>query len=385
MISGHVRQKPKKTGRWYVLLEMPREAGEPRKTDWQRPSYRTRKEAEAALVRIRADQEKGLYAAPTKVTVKQYLVDRWLPAIEGTVKPTTFDGYKRHVDLYLVPRLGGKRLNELTPEGISALYASLRKSGKVDGTALAESTVVKIHATLHRALRDAVRWRLLALNSASTATKPKQRPPGDAVRAWPAKSLALFIHQAQDHWLYPALHLAAYTGMRRAEVVGLRWQDVDVDGGFLTVRHTITTVSGRPLSETPKNSRGRKVSLDPPTVAVLKALRRQQKADRLAVGPGWNESGLVFLGRKGTALHPDTLSKAFKCLVAKEPLLQPIRLHDLRHTHATLLLQAGVAANVVRERLGHSSVAFTLTIYAHVLPGMQEDAATRFASLVSGA
>jgi integrase len=169
--------------------------------------------------------------------------------------------------------------------------------------------------------------------------------------------------------------------MRRGELVGLRWVDVDLVGGRLSVRQTLTAVGSLVVAGEPKTKRGkRNVALDRSTTRALSDWKLAQQRERSAAGGAWEDSGLVFTREDGRLIHPDLLSKWFVRSVG-EALLTPIRFHDLRHTHASLALQAGVPAKVVSERLGHATVAFTLDVYSHVIPGLQEEAAERIAAL----
>jgi integrase len=188
----------------------------------------------------------------------------------------------------------------------------------------------------------------------------------------------------RDHELFPLLRLAATTGMRRGEVLGLRWRDVDLQRGVLQVVQQRVRGADALTYGPPKTSRGRRrIDLDPATVSALREHRRRQLEDRLAFGPGYIDADLVFARADGSPLDPDVVSRSFERL-ARRVGLTPIRFHDLRHTHATLALAAGIHPKVVQERLGHSSVSITLDLYSHAVPAMQADAASRIAAIVDG-
>jgi len=335
------------------------------------------------LARLLADQDDGAYVAPRRLTLGSFLLEHWLPAIESTVRPTTFDGYRRHVDLYLVPRLGAVQLQQLSGDQLSRFYRDLMKEGGTGGGELSPSTVRRVHNTAHGALRDAVRWGHLRVNPATAAVKPRQPTVGSRdIATWTAGELRSFLTHTSDDRLYALWRLAATTGMRRGEVLGLRWLDVDVAARRLAVRQTATAISSRIVFGEPKTMRGkRNVALDADTVVALESWKRLQEREQTAWGDTWTPTGLVFSREDGTLIHPDLISKWFVRHV-RESGVRPIRLHDLRHTHASLALQAGVSAKVVSERLGHATVAFTLDVYSHVIPGLQEDAADRIAALV---
>ncbi|HMT61270.1 MAG TPA: site-specific integrase, partial [Microthrixaceae bacterium] len=185
-----------------------------------------------------------------------------------------------------------------------------------------------------------------------------------------------------DHRLLASFVVFATTGMRRGEVLGLRWSDVDLANGRLSVVNTITTVNGRPVETSTKTKKSRRrVSLDAATLGALRAHQERQDIERASAGSAWSDTGLVFTREDGSAIHPDRFSHWFADLVEKAGV-PPIRLHDLRHTHATLALEAGVHPKVVSERLGHATVGITLDLYSHVTPSLDELAAETIAALV---
>ena len=228
-----------------------------------------------------------------------------------------------------------------------------------------------------------MRKRRVGVNVAIDADPPRAsatRPPRPVV--WAPSELAAFLRHVDAHHHGVLFRLAGMTGLRRAELCGLRWSAVDLDAGRLTVLHTVTAVAHQRVGGTPKTERGvRTVDLDPQTVTALRAHRAVQLGQRMLVGPGWRDEGWVFAMVDGRSWHPDVVSRAFERLVASAGLPR-VRFHDLRHAHASHLLAAGVNVKVVSERLGHASVAFTLDVYSHVMPGQQADAAAAVAALV---
>jgi integrase len=381
-MRGSVVQKPKGTGRWYVVLDLDRDGTGRRRQKWH-SGFRTKREAEKGLTALLATQDTGTYVAPQKITLGEYLADRWLPAIEATVRPTTFAGYRAHVRVYVNPALGSIPLQSVTTDQLNAFYLQLHRAGGRDGAALAPATVRRVHATLHRAFRDAMSWGYLNRNPAAPAVKPKQRSPGSVeMKTWTVADVRRFLDHVQGDRLFPAWRLAASTGLRRGELLGLRWQDVDLDTGRVSVRQTLTTVGNKVAFGEPKTARGkRNIALDGVTIGALRMWRARQAQERLTFGQAWHDTGLVFSREDGSLIHPDTFSFWFDRQVRAAGVPR-IRFHDLRHTHATLALQAGVPAKVVSERLGHATVAFTLDVYSHVIPALQEDAAERIAALV---
>lgn len=308
------------------------------------------------------------------LTVEQFL-ERWLPAIENTIRPSTFAGYRAHVRHHIVPHLGEQRVRDVTATALNTMYGSLLGKVSTKGRSLGPATVRRVHATVHRALRDAVRWGLLDENPADRSDPPRLRT-GIEMKTWSSDEVRFFLEFSKHDALHALWFLLATTGLRRGEALGLRWPDLDLRGGNLAVRQTIVEVGGKILVSTPKTARGRRlVALDAATLAVLKRHNR---------GLSQSHNGLVFARSDGQPLRPSVVTRRFARLVADSGLPK-IRLHDLRHTHATLALQAGVHPKIVSERLGHSTIAFTLDVYSHALHHMQREAADKLGELLFGA
>lgn len=347
---------------------------------------RTRKEAQRVLTDHIKRQHDGDYQAPDRITLGMYLTDRWLPTKRSQLRPSTFDSYRRNIHNHVIPRLGAIPLQRLTAEDLDRFYADLLSSGRLNGKGggLSAKSVRYIHSILRKAIADAHRKGTIVRNVADVADPPK--PSASAkkseMRAWTPEQLRQFLDEIADHRLVAAYFLAANTGMRRGEVLGLRWQDVDLDRGRLSVQQALVNIAYElHVSDVKTQSSRRVVDLDERTVAVLRSWRKRQLEEQILVGRRADEGALVFSQPDGAPVHPDHFSQVFERHVAKSDLPR-IRLHDLRHTHATILLQAGVPVKVVSERLGHSSPAFTMTVYQHVLPGMQADAAAAFSAAV---
>lgn len=304
----------------------------------------------------------------------EFLLEHWLPAISATVRPSTLAGYRGHVVNHIVPQLGTKPLSELNGPVLNTLLNALLHDGnrKCPG-ALSPVTVRRVYATLHRALGDSVRWGLLDRNPADACDPPRCTLVGDHM-TWDVDELRRFLEVARDDRLYALWFLLATTGLRRGEALGLRWCCVDLEKGIISIVETLIAVGHRIQTSTPKSARGRRVvALDAPTTRVL---RNHFEA---AVRPAPDD--YVFVDERRAPLHPVAVTRSFSRLV-REAQLRPIRLHDLRHTHATLALKAGVHPKIVSERLGHSTVSLTLDVYSHALPSLQREAVDRLADLV---
>lgn len=288
---------------------------------------------------------------------------------------------KRHI----VPALGSMTLQNLTSPRLNALYADLLESGRRDGKGrLSPRTARYVHTIIRKALKDAVRW-----NPAATlpdyAQAPRHVPHEREQATWTPAELRTFLDGVRDDRLYAAFMLAGTTGVRRGEVLGLRWRDVDLDAGRAAVTQTLLSLRYKLMFSTPKTAKGRRsVALDRVTISSLRVHRKRQLEERLALGPGYHDDDLVFVREDGQPFHPELFSELF-VQHTRRLGLPGIRLHDLRHTHATLALAAGVHPKVVSERLGHATVSITLDTYSHGVPSLQEEAAEQLAPVVCGA
>jgi integrase len=385
-MRGHIRKRGSK---WAVVVDVGRDPDTGQRRQKWHSGFDRRKDAEDALTRILGQLGDAAYVEPSKLTVSEYLTARWLPAIRTRVRPSTWDSYRRNVERHLVPRLGHQRLQRLTGDQLNAMYAELLADGRRDGEGLSPRTVRYLHAIVRRALEDAVRWHLVARNVAEQADPPKQTRNREAMRGWMAEQLRAFLDHVRDDRLYALWLLLASTGMRLGEALGLGREHLDLDASRASVRRNLVAVRGRgdereAFWSEPKTEKSRRaVALDPATVDALRAHRKRQLEERMALGPAWQDRGLLFCREDGLELDPDWVSKRFERL-ARAASLPAIRLHDLRHTHATLALQAGIHPKVVSERLGHSTVSMTLDTYSHAIPAMQEDAAAKVAALILG-
>ena len=310
-----------------------------------------------------------------KLTLERFLWDKWLPAITTTIRTSTYLSYESHLRNHICPHIGHMRLDKVDGSTLNGLYATLLEKGRRNGSALSPSTVRRVHAALHRAFRDAVRWDLINRNPADSADPPKLRANRRVeLTTWSADELARFLRHVGHDPLYPLWMLLATTGMRRGEVLGLRWCDIALDRGEAAVRQTVVSHNYKIDISEPKTARGRRViALDEYTVQRLRSLKKQECPS--------SEANLLFHYRTGNPINPIDISKRFIEL-SREAGLPRIRLHDLRHTHATLALQAGIHPKIVSERLGHSTISFTLDVYSHAIPHLQKEAAGQIASLL---
>lgn len=378
--AGSIRKE--KNGSWSFVVDTA-PLGAPRR-QMRRRGFRTRREAQQALDRLKASLDRGEFVERSPQNVREYM-ERWLPAIRGTVEPSTWESYERNVQNHLLPALGDIRLQALTPDHLSDLYATLAESGRRDGRGgLSPRTVQYCHMILHRALVDAVRRGAVVRNVADYALVPAPRRTRRSAEmaTWTASEVATFLDSTRHDRLYVVWHVALMTGMRRGEVLGLRWRDCDLEAGRLRLVRQLRVVRHVPEFSDLKTDRSRRqVGLDPETRTLLRQHRRAQLEERLMVGEGYRDGDLLFAKPDGLYYHPEAVSKVFDRRVARYAVPR-IRFHDMRHTWATLALQAGVHPKIVSDRLGHASVAFTLDVYSHAVQGLDDDAAARVADLV---
>ncbi len=343
-------------------------------------SFRTKKEAQAALSELLAAHQSGTFVAPSRLLLRDF-VGPWMAGLENQGrKPTTLHGYRAVLNTHVLPRLGNVALQELRASDFDALYASLLKTG-----GLSLTSVHHVHAVMNKLLNDAERKGLVMRNVARLATAPSlttARSKAPEMQVWTPAELSTFLRSIEGNRNETLFRLLAMTGMRRSEVVGLRWSDVDLARHRLTVNQAATVVDGDEVLDTPKSRRSRRViDLDTDTVSLLQRHRSVQRELYLRLGVTASASDRVFTNEIGDPIRPHSVGQAFGRLVTVAAVPR-IRLHDLRHTHASHLLMAGINVKVVSERLGHASVSFTLDTYAHVMPGQQAEAAAAAAALL---
>lgn len=373
-----------KRGTTYSLvLDVGRDADGKRIRRWH-SGFPTKRLAEQARTKLLGDLDAGRYLEPTKTTLGEFLERQWLPAIKSTLRSSTWTLYDQNIRAHIVPALGLVQLRALAPGALNVFYGEALVSGRRDGKGgLAPTTVKKLHTILHRALRDAVRWGLVERNVTELADPPAAKSPEKPV--WNSAEIRRFLDSQRADRLFALWRLAATTGMRRGELCGLRWSDVDLEAGRLDVRKTLVEVAYRLEVSEPKTNAGRRtVALDPATVVALRAHRKRQLEERLAWGAAWQGVGeLVFVQQDGSPIRPGALTGFFENR-AKAAGLAPLTLHGIRHSYVTALLRDGTPVRAVSARVGHASANVTMGIYAHVIPGDDEQAALAGAALIGG-
>ena len=330
---------------------------------------KTRKEVQEQLKTALHEQQQSTLLNVPRQTVEQFL-RYWLEDVhKPSIRVRTYVRYEGMLRLHFIPVLGHLQLLKLSPQHIQALYAQKLKEG------LSTNTVNVLHAILHKAFDHAVRLNLLPRNLCDVVSPP--RTEEHEIQSLSLEQVQQLLTAAQDHHLEALFVLALMTGMRRGELLALKWQDVNFAESTLYVRRACIEVTGRGIIETePKTAKGRRsIHLPPLAIEALKKHRANQVEVRRKAEI-WQERDLIFCTSRGTPFIATYLHGVFKALL-KKANLPDMRFHDLRHSAATLLLGMGTHPKVVQELLGHSQISMTMDIYSHVMPGMQKDALTK--------
>jgi integrase len=341
--------------------------------------FGTKKDAAAAMRIAMSAHERGRSVRASRRSMEDFLTE-WHKAVRPALRPTTWVNYSDYLNAYVFPVIGETAIQDLTPIRLNLLYAHLLESGRVKSRGgLAPKTVQNVHRMLHRALRDAVKWDVIARNVAEDASPPRVRRPKPTI--WTTEQLGLFVTHIADDRFYALWLLVVTTGFRRGELAGLRRCDIDLEHGRVAPNAPRVVVAGRAEESDPKTRSGeRSLALDPTTWSALRAYVGDWTVERDQLG---QDTELLFVWPNGRPIHPDTITSLFHrhCAAAGLPR---IRLHDVRHSYATAALKAGIPPKVISERLGHATAAFTLQTYTHVIPGMDEAAAASVAELILG-
>ena len=368
-MKGHIRERS--PGRWAIVIDLRDPETGKRRRKWH--SFKgTKREAQIECSKIIASISGETYIDPSRQTVAQFL-DRWLTYMASQLSPRSHERYTEIVKKNLVPALGAISLTKLRSRYIAEGYAKALVNGRRDGKGgLSASTVVYMHRILKQALAQAVVWHELPRNEAAAVKPPKVERKQMTVLDTDAT--ATVIEAARHTTLFIPILLGVTTGMRRGEIAALRWHHVDLDRAQISVEESAEQTKSGVRYKSPKSGKGRTVALPKSVVEELRNHRIRQAEALLKLGIRLSEDTFVVAQANGSPLQPRSLTHAFELFLAKHELPR-VRLHDLRHTHATAMLKRKVHPKVVQERLGHSTIAITMDIYSHVLEGMQEDAA----------
>ncbi|NLX92159.1 MAG: site-specific integrase [Firmicutes bacterium] len=377
--------KRKSDGRWqgYVTVGYDVETGKPKKKYFY---GKTRKEVQELVNEALGKVQAGTYREPSKLTMAEWLTTWLNDYMRPSLRPTTWENYEIQVRRHILPALGHLRLSQLQTSNLQKLYNDkLSNGGRLDGKegGLSPRTVRYIHTLIHAALEQAKKEGMITINVADAVKLPHD--PKKEIQCLDTEGVKRFLAAARETKHFPAYFLALNTGLRRGELLGLRWKDVDLKAGSITVNQgLVRTKQGLVLQEPKTKLSNRTIGISPQVVSVLKEHKKRQNEERLAAGTAYNtKNHLVFCNELGEPLCPRGFTRHFERVLKRAGLEGKVTFHGLRHTFATLSLQEGAAARTVQEALGHHKAAFTLDVYSSVTAKMKKEATDRIGSLLA--
>lgn len=387
-MRGHVQKKGKN---WYVVLvfdsieengvvkEQKKWISVRKELGLNKPA--TKRQAQELLVRKLHELQEGTYIEPSEITVKE-LLEQWIKLYaEPNLRPSTCAKYKAHIKNHIVPAIGRLEVATTKPLHIEKFLVSKKTGGRLDGKdgGLSNSTIMDLYKILRGAFESAVKWELIPRNIMDSVTPPKHEKA--IPKVWTPDQVKCFLSSIREHRLYPLYSIALSTGMRRGELLGLRWPDIDWDNKCLAINQTLVMVDGKlQLSKGKTKGSHGVIALSDAELAMLRRQRKQQLEELMILGKR-NDAQLVFLSEEGTPINPRNWLRHLQT-TADSLGLPRISIHGLRHTCATLMLLAGVHPKIVAERLRHSRISTAMDLYSHVLPSMQAEAAAKLAEYV---
>lgn len=327
--------------------------------------FKTKKECEIALAKLITELEKGTNIENDNITVKEYM-DYWFPLYpEKECQPATlkrYNDFRKDINKYL----GNIKLQKLNPLAIQTFYKNLSVERK-----LSNNTIIKIHRMLHLSLKHAQQWQMIYTNPCDLVNTPKATK--QEMNYWNPDKITSYLELLKESTLYPAIFLAVHTGMRAGELCGLKWGDINLKDGFLKVERTLQRIDGKLTEKIPKTIKSKRIiTLLPSTIEFLENMKSKDNNNSKIINLKYSKNSYVLSWEDGRPMDPHYLSQKFPKLL-EENKIPKVRFHDLRHTHATLLLKLGTNPKVISERLGHSTVSFTLDTYSHVNIDMQKE------------
>ncbi|MFW5790441.1 MAG: tyrosine-type recombinase/integrase [Bacillota bacterium] len=379
---AHIRKT--ESGNYEAFIDMGKDPATGKRRQITK-TFETKKEANLWTADKIQEKQKGIAVSLNNLTLEEYLL-KWLDDYAlPNLSPTTFDGYNMIIKKHIIPALGALKLDEIKPLHIQSYQSEKLRSGRLDNKpgGLSKKTVLQHHRVLNKALNQAVMWQLISYNPVKAV--PALSPDTPEIKSLSQDEVNRLLKAAEDSWSYYFIYIAVNTGMRRGELLGLRWEDINFTEELIQVRKNLvkSQKKGIVMKEPKNKSSKRVIQLAADDISELKKLKKKQNEYKLLYGPDYNNKyDLVFCKANGEILYPNTATKRFN-LIAEKANIENIRLHDLRHTHATLMLEAGVHPKVVQERLGHSTITTTLDTYSHVIPSMQKESVEKYKNYIS--
>lgn len=375
-MRGHIKKRAQ--GSWTIVLDYGTDSETGKRRQHWSTIRGTKKEAEKKLSELLHQIDVGSFLKPTKLTFGEYLKMWFTDYVCTSVRAATAEGYRIIIERHLIPSLGTVPLYQLSPSQIQRYYGEAITRGRRDNKGgLSARTVMHHHRLIREVLSHAIKRGMLTRNVADAVDPP--RPVVKEMKILDAEGVQRLLLGAKETMYFPLIHLAVFTGMRRSELLGLRWKDLDLIEGTVSISQAMHCLpGGRIVFEQPKTSKSKRlVSLSSDAVLALRAHQETEEANLALADRSLEKDRLVFSQLDGSPFLPNTVTHAFG-KIAKRVGLDGIHLHSLRHTHASIMLQQGVSPKAVADRLGHSTVTVTLDTYSHVTPGIKEEAARRF-------
>ncbi|MEN6326044.1 MAG: tyrosine-type recombinase/integrase [Syntrophomonas sp.] len=371
-MKGHIEKRYKDS--WTIIIDIGKNPITKKRDRVIKSVKGPKREAEKVMNELLYQLQTGTYVEVTNLTVAEYF-KHWLETYcQPNLAPKTLHSYTAEITNHIVPHLGSIPLEKLSPLHLQSFYTQLLKSGRKDGEGgLSARTILYHHRIIREALKHAYQWQLVTRNVADAVQPPRFKK--NEMYVMSREDVLKFLNAIIKHRDYAIIYTAIYTGMRQGELLGLMWHNVDQNRRILYVKQQLQYIAGKGYiykdPKTPKSKR--QIPLSTGLITLLKEVRKEQAQDKLLAGYGYEDNDLVFCLENGKPLDPTNLTKRFKALAIKNGH-PDMRFHDLRHTCATLLINAGVDAKKVQNILGHESITTTLDVYGHVLPNMQRDA-----------
>jgi integrase len=370
-MKGYVRKRGDK---WSFTVDIGKDPRTGKRKQKTQSGFKTKKEAQAALAELVSNVEKGSYIEPSKRKFRDFALEYLEKVYKNKVKASTYDRTRSLLLNQIIPWFGNADLKDIDQFLVYEFYEEKKNEG------LAPSYIQRMHEITKKWLAIAYQWELIPKNIASLIEPPRNTKK--VMNVWNIGQVNEFLKHTKHSRYHPIFFVAAYTGMRKGEIIGLRWEDIDLEAKTLQVRRTLYRITGETLLTEPKTPNAyRTIHLDDDLVRVFRKQKVKQNLEKLKYGPAYIESNMVFTQETGDYISPSAVNGLFRRFLQQLGLPE-IRFHDLRHTHATILLGMGVNPKLVSERLGHSSVAITLDVYSHVLPSMKQDLSDQFSKVM---
>lgn len=378
---GSIKLGTKGKNNWRIRIDLPKDIITGKRIQKCFTFYGTKKDAEKFLTEKLRELDTGMLINTKKMKFSEYL-DYWIKEVcENKLSITTIDGYKQNIEKHIKPYLGNLELDKIMPLHLQNFYTDKLKNGKLNGKGgLSNKSVVTLHRIIHRALEQAVKWQLIIRNVADSVEPPK--PKKYKANFLDEKQTNILIEKAKKSDIYIPIMIAVYTGMRRGEILGLKWENVNFNKGYISVEQALYSTSNGLEFSSPKTDKSiRKIAIPKTLINELKKHKIKQAKNKLKLGSVYQENNVVCCNENGSLINPKSFSRKFHTLL-KVNKLPIIRFHDLRHSHASLLVKLGVQPKVISERLGHSNINITMDLYSHVYEETDKKVANMFEKML---